>query len=240
MGAFAVNEGLTDIHQHVWSASVALTDIEGMIRFSPRMSDAEVREVLDGVPVVPTRGIQHTMAKAYSHLDPLAIFHEHIFEPPTTEAQRDAIARAWKSLVLARPGPFLRTRWQWFAELLQLDRDEERGESIWVGISGDGPELWRDDPPSWQLPLRVLALRIGTSWLVRPCLYLYIILALAPFWIRSRDPVLVAMALSTFTCMATLFLATPAATFRYLVWLVVVAYVLTVALVARRAADVSR
>lgn len=243
VGATLANLALTDTHQHAWNGSVAIADIMGTVRYAPPISDDDARAIFEGTELIPTQDIQATIAKAYSARSAqYAAYNHHIFPGfPSSEPQRDAIARAWKTLVTRYPLAYLRDRLDSTREILELNHRPPK--QVWARISGDEPLIWNnepapwvDDPADWQLPLRDAAVATGKTWLFRPYVYLYILVLLAPLWLRrrDRDPIIAALAISAIGSECSLFFLAPTPDFRYSVWLVVVTIIAVIALVRRR------
>ncbi len=237
--AQAVNNRLTSEQMYPWHGSVALFDIVGTLRYSPPLTDREVLEVLEGTPLIPTEDLQDKALTAYSPVEGhFKVINDGFFRPPATEAERTALTRAWKSLVLEHPIAYLRHRWHAFRELLALSNRAELG--VWIGVDGVGADLVRDEPSKLQNRLRGWATWFGSSWLMRPYLYLLIIVALLPFCLRERERLATALAASALVSEAALFFACPTPDFRYSLWLVPCAFLITVILIATRFRQGSR
>ncbi|MBS1120757.1 MAG: hypothetical protein H6Q90_2985 [Deltaproteobacteria bacterium] len=235
-----VNVALTTNDQHVWHGSIALIDIVGTLRYAEPMSDAELRPILEGTPVVPKDGFQAAAKAVYR---PEFMFDtmwatNKFFDAPSTDAQRAAVTRAWKSIVLEHKGAYLRYRADVMRKVLQLSR-KPVPSSIYVWFTdiqdpvGSAGRLQHNASRSaFQIPLQTLMLKLGTSWLYRPYLYLFILLALAPLWIRNRETL--AIALMGISSEAALFVLTSTPDFRYSLPLVISAMLVVMILIARR------
>ena len=230
--AFGVNAWLTDEQTHPWHASLAMFDIVGTLRFAPAMTDDEVRAALDGT--VFDHG-DHLQDKARAAYDP----HAGVFKTmrvgflaqPTDDAQRAAMARAWRTLVLGHPGAYFRHRARAFRELLALRGDGVR-EAIYVGYDDTSPFVHA--PSTAQAALQAAALACGTSWLMRPFVYLVVLLCLVPFVVRARDRLVVSFVASSLLSEAALFFLAPTPDFRYSIWLVFSTIVVAVMVFAQR------
>jgi hypothetical protein len=228
----AANVALTDIHSHPWPDVGETFDIAGMLACGPEMSDDEARELLAGTPFTPTSGIQAAIAQAYdAERGVITLWGAHVLDQVANDAQRDAVDRAWWTLVRAHPGAYLEHRARVFGEQLQLGVKER--SNVWVGIDGVGKDLYRDHPPYTQRVLRRWQRWVVPDWLYWPWLYLVATLVLLPVAARRGDIVAVALGLSGVLSQLPLFILAPAASYRYAVWLVVVTLFCAIALVRR-------
>ena len=154
VGSGQLNELLTDEHQYPWHSSLALFDLAGMIRDAGPQSDAEIQGELDGTPLVIHQDLFAKITAAYDPRTWWYLSHgdNRIWDPPTTDAQRDAIARAWRGLVLDHPGAYFRHRRRVFYNVLGLKKeDRELWSSVYHKIAEDPlrlPGLHHDASPS--------------------------------------------------------------------------------------------
>jgi hypothetical protein len=211
-----------------------LFDIVGTLTFSEPMSDVEVEQLLDGIVHDSSTNLQ---ARAIDAYDPFSgvyrILDKHFLEPPKTESQRQAVARAWKTLVLQHPKAYLYHRWSAFREILQLP--ERDTPWIWVGFSQyeSGP-AFDYKPGPFQSKLQRWEFRIGMSWLMYPYVYLYLLLGLFLLTIKFRDRLNIALAASGIISEITLFLIAPTPDLRYSIWLIICTPLVIVLLFAKR------
>jgi hypothetical protein len=238
--ASLVSAALTDVESHPWHETLALFDLTGTLRFAPPLSDAELRPILDGVPVVVSRDLQAKAIEVYSPIDAhFKVIDGGFLATPATPDQRAAVARAWQSLVRGYPGAYLWHRTLAFRELLRLS---DRPPELLV-------QTFRNDASPLQLPAlagaqrfeRRLAHRLLPTLLFRPWIYVALLLVLSPLWIRDRT--MLGLAASGLTSEAALFFASPTPDFRYSLWLVVTALLVTpmaIAASARRRRDLRR
>jgi hypothetical protein len=197
-----VNAWLTDEPQYPWHSSLALFDLAGTIRDAGRASDAEIRDELDGVPLAIHDDLYAKIDAAYDPRSWWFLSHgdHRIFDPPATEAQRDAIARAWRRLVLDHPGAYLAHRWRVFEHLLG---DRQLWASVYHLLSEDPswlPGLHHDAAPSriqgW---LYAWLDRHQNSFVFRPYVYFWgslLALALCAAGRRGYELALLASGLS--------------------------------------------
>ncbi len=252
------NNRLTADGQHVelWHDSLALFDLTGTLRYAPDLVDDELRRELAGTPLLSTTDIQVRARASYpaesvieerrmkfgsgAYVPALWITTDHVFSVPTIDAQRAAIARAWRSMVLAHPTAYLEHRWHVFRERVHLGDDEiPSGAYIWFNDILDpmvsAGKLGHNAAPSGiQLGLRKAMLWLGSTWLFRP--WIYLALSLVFVGLCRRDRTLLALVLSGIANEAALFVLAPTIDYRYSVWLVIATVVVTLALIATRAA----
>jgi hypothetical protein len=241
--ASLVSAALTDVETHPWHETLALFDIAGTLRFAPPLSDAELRPILDGVPVVVSRDLQAKAIEVYSPRDAhFKVTDGGFLATPTTADQRAAVARAWQTLVRGHPGAYLWHRTLAFRELLRLG---DRPPELLI-------QTFRGDANPQQLPVlgglqhfeHWLAHQVQLTWLFRPYIYLAVLLVLSPLWVR--DSTMLGVAASGLVSEAALFVASPTPDFRYSLWLVVTALLVTpmsiaaIAAIARRRRDLRR
>jgi hypothetical protein len=234
---------------HMWNESIALCDLTGTLRYAPDIPDSE----LAGLPVKITSGIQAATRRDFPTTD--LTEHEvltfgtgtyapalwntthHVFRPAESEQERDAVTSAWRRIVLGHPVAFLEYRAHMFRELVHFgDSDIPSGAYVWftdvLDLSGSARATGHTATPSRaQRHLFDAMSWLGTSFLFRPWIYLAILLALAPLWLRRRD--LAALGLSGLANEAVLFLIAPTVDYRYSIWLVVVTAVTVARLVSR-------
>lgn len=122
--AYETNELLTDETEYIWYWSSAYQDIAGTLQYMPDLDDATLEQLLDGVPLLEHENLH---AKLKSIYNPTHYFHlmrdqGRLFRPAETQAERDAIAAAWKRIVLGNPSAYLRYRVDNFRYLLNVDR----------------------------------------------------------------------------------------------------------------------
>jgi hypothetical protein len=219
-GAMLANRALTDEQTHPWESSIALFDITGVLHYAEPLTDDEIRATLAGTAYDARPDIQAHATTAY---DPdagwLAVWNGHFLEQPQTAEQRDAITRAWTDLVLGHPAAYLHHRWAEFREVIHIR--EHHHESIWVGFDAS-TEI--ENHPGW-LAFRLQSFErdVGQSWMMRPILYLMIILAMLVLAIKRRDRLCLALGLSAILSELALFFLAPTPDFRYSIWVLICA-----------------
>jgi hypothetical protein len=226
------NRLVVDTPMHVWHGSLAMFDIVGTLRYSRPISDDEAAEVLRGTPLLVSRDYQRSARRAY---DPNAgVFRivTMFMKQPTTADERDAIARAWSSLVAAHPRAYLKHRWQVFRRVLGLQDDASPW--VWTGIDAVGRDLVRYAPIDAQAWLTTEANDFATSWLMRVYVYLLLTLGVGAIAIAMRDRVSIAIAASAVASELALFGLAPTEDFRYSLWLVIAALLISFRVFATR------
>nr|HEX4314675.1 hypothetical protein [Kofleriaceae bacterium] len=228
-----VNVALTDEHKHPWTDAGQIWDVVGMVADAPPMSDDDARELLAGTPFKVTANIQQRIADAYDpHLGLYHTWDQGVLDQLATDDQRDAVDRAWWTLLREHPGAYVEHRANAFAELLQLGTPSRT--SIWVGYDPIGRDLHRDRGSAFQKSLRRWQVWFGSSWLYRPWLYLAasLVLVVVVVVVCKRDRLMIALAASAVMSELPLFVIAPSSDFRYSVWLVAMTMVLAIAVAA--------
>ena len=220
--AFGVNRALTETNRYAWHGSIALLDICGTIRWSGKLTDAELRERLAGVPGVPSEDMWRKFRKKYGN----AWFwmqygDDRVFDSPTTEDERDAVARAWRNLVIAHPFAYLKHRWVIFRDVIGLPPADPQG-AVWDGFV-EAPEQMafikhQASHSSIQGAWVKLLYKFNTALWVRPWAYMLIALALLPLARRNR-PALVLLLSGLFNELS-LYIVAPSIDYRYSHWMI--------------------
>lgn len=229
----AVNAALVVEPAHLWSDSLALLDLTGTIAESPPLADADLRTALAGTPLRTHDAIQATArmpADVAAMPDRLSFGTGTVvpalwattftlFAPPNDDAERTAIARAWRTIVFGRPTAYLAYRWRVFRELIHLgdgsipsavyasftDSLDRAGSAARIGHNAVSSHLQR------QLH-RFMGL-FAESWLFRPWIYIALSLVLLP--LARRDRLAIALLLAGLAGEAALFVLAPTVDFRY-------------------------
>lgn len=236
MTAFGLNRMLTRHHVSVWD-NVALADIAGVLNYSRDRSDAELRETLRGTPLPDDTNIQAHARRLFSPRSAMALIYSDkpLFALPGP-SNHEAIARAWRELVLGDWRAYLDYRIAGFRELLGLSR-EELWLPVWYLFLGY-PELRKlvhhNAAQSGFQALVVPALgwvANGTP-LFRP--YLYAVLAIALLLVCARDRVTIGLLISGLLYELSYFPAANTVDFRYSHWMIACTTLATVVLFLRR------
>ena len=226
VAAFGTNRVLAERQEHAWHSSLAIMDIVGTIRYVNSHawpSDADYERVLEGTSLVVHRDIRKWCRWWYvpqMHW-PMSHGEQRIFDPPTSDAQRDAIAKAWWRVVSAQPRAYLRHRWRVFEEVLGSSSDELMGP-VWESFVEMPSQVPLVDAPTRHssLQTRWLAANawVATTFLFRPRFYLIVALALLCL---ARSRIALAIVASGVCYEASLFFVAPSADFRYSHWMIV-------------------
>ena len=234
--ATATNHLLTRVNNHAWHCSVALADLIGVLKTSRTYSDAELLQIFDGTPLVVHEKIFIHARTFYNATTwwPADNGPNRMFDWPTNELQRDAITRAWRTLVLDNPLAYFYHRLRVFREVLGLTY-KPVFDPVWT-VHMDQTQ----QPDQSALPSTVQrALVAVVSWfaratpLVRPYIYFYLAFILLPLARRHRD--VIALLASGIVYEFTMFPFAPSPDFRYSHWMIVCTVISIVILVRRRA-----
>ena len=238
-----VSSALTDYPRFIWHQSLALLDIVGTIRYADDMPDAQLQRDLADTPLIATTNLQARARMTYhpesSPTEQLWDATDKFFERPDTAAERAAVSRAWRTIVFGHPAAYVKYRAVVFSQLTQFD-GTPTGSPIyfWFGDIQDLDRSARDidhdaGPSGIQKLLHPVMYWLGDTWLFRVSLYVVLALLLLP-WCR-RDRLVFALLVSGLMGELFLFIIAPTVDVRYSFWLVLVAILSSVLVVARRA-----
>jgi hypothetical protein len=175
------------------------------------------------VPGAPTSSIQQRIHDHYSSRwwFGLVTGPERVLAEPATAAERDAVARAWGSLVAAYPLIYLRHRWAAWREVLGASRWRPTG-AVWDGFLENDSQIAMTShlaSHAWLQAAWVGALRdIEDTLLFRPWAYLLVALALLPLCRGQR--IALATLASGIGYELSLYIAAPSADYRYSHWMI--------------------
>ena len=113
LAGMAVSRSLARVDEHPFANMIAMEDLAAVIAISGPMSDAEIRELLDGVPIFGAPGVQarlRALGAEDGDYGTITFGDQHVFEQVTTEAQATAMVRAWQRTIAAHPGAYLAHR----------------------------------------------------------------------------------------------------------------------------------
>ncbi|MEO6771881.1 MAG: hypothetical protein ABI467_02535 [Kofleriaceae bacterium] len=187
------NKQMTDQRTYSWYTAVASHDIAGVLKYSRRYSDAELEQLLEGTPLVVHAHIQWAVRSRYSPISWWSLLNGdgRIFNWPDTEAQRAAMARAWKQLTRDNKYAYLVHRYHVFREVLGLFDDHPLTSPMWHGIPAPdyvGPLHIQHEQTSFQIKVGDALMWIATeTYLFRPHVYFFLALLLLPLAWRNRD-----------------------------------------------------
>lgn len=245
LAATGANAVLVDQPMHFWHSSLAVADIAGVVAYEDDLTDDQLRSELAGTGLLADHDIRARMREVYATKDmmKLVVGDRRLWNlpidgtVPAPRAQRDAIERAWKSLVFGHPAAYLHHRWRTFLDV--------------IGVTYSPASAVPRRVMHWKVFLEKLGLsthshRYQNAWTrlmtkVRrntPLFeqWIYIVLALvllAAFGWRHRD--IAALLASGLLAEASLFFLAPSPDYRYSHWTIVVTCLAVIMLVARRA-----
>jgi hypothetical protein len=233
--AFGATRALTV--RHVLLTSDAY-DIVAVIANGPAYTDEQLREILRDTPLVVTTDIQAKARAIYTPRNPFWYYQgpERMFDPPWTDVQRAALARARWQLIRDHWDIYLLYRWQVFRELVG---DTPRG--LWAPVWNAFLERLDQAPVISHLAsLSPLQAELATwfGWLAdetplfHPSLYLWLALALLVLCARDRTSIALLASGVLYELGYFPFVYTP--DYRYSHWLVVCTCCAAVLIGARR------
>jgi hypothetical protein len=243
LSAQVITGALTDKKTYIWTDSLALCDMAATLRYTPEpIPDAELHQIFDGIHVFPEHDLQEfsrAVVPGANYIENLWHTTYTMFAVPKTQAERNAVARAWRTIVFGHLGPYLRYREEVYTRVLQLrdfDADASPIYNWFVDIQGPYYSSIRADHDAasskLQDELRVDIHVVGRTPLFRIMFYVVLAVLLVPFAIRDREAI--GLLASAFTNEAALFLLAPTTDWRYSFWLIVATVVALALIVARR------
>jgi hypothetical protein len=231
--ALAADAMLVEHKTYPWQTAAAPVDIAGIIRYSHKIDEAYLRAETDGVPWAHDDKIQIRARMAYhpdSNILTLIDGPRALFKYPTTDAERDAIAAAWKRLVVEHPFAFLRHRVAVFRALLT------QYAGVWSGfVNAD----WAVD----DLGYKTTHSAIQQAWVSEmekvadtPLFsgWVYFIAAILFIPLCWRDRISAILVASALLYELGLLLVTPALDYRYVHWMVVATIIVAIRLFVLR------
>jgi hypothetical protein len=117
MGA---NRALVDVVSEREDIALAVADMIGTLDHAPPASDAEIRSLIGDAPLATTLDIQGRAHDIYGDPATYMVGGTRLFDPPATEAERDAMFAARRAIVRAWPRAYLAHRWRQFRGVLGL------------------------------------------------------------------------------------------------------------------------
>ena len=214
-------------------------DVVGVIGYTHDRTDADLKEVLRGVPLAIDHGLQTQarMLVAMQHGWLVMVGNDPFFTPPRTASDWDALTRAWKELVLGDPVAYLEFHADQFARLLHLT-DEDLPGAVWNRFLEADEQLGSVDHDasfSWyqeKLGIGILYPLDRHTPLFKPYSYVIIALLLLVFLCRTALPF--ALFLSGFLYELSFFPVGVEPEFRYSHWMVTSIVIGTVVLFLQR------
>jgi hypothetical protein len=219
-----VSWALARVDEHPFANMIAMSDLAAVITISEPMSDAEVRALVDGVPLVGAPGIQarlRALGAEDSDYVALALGDQRVFDLVTTDAQSSAIVRAWRRAIAEHPRTYLAHRARLLLNVLGFTRtrslpyvtplSEDRRV---VGYAGEA----RSYSSAQRAVARVLR-RISRNIIFWPMLY--VVLGIGLLVILWRDPVQRGLLIGALGYELALFFLSPGGQeYRYSHWMI--------------------
>jgi hypothetical protein len=191
--AYEANDLMTTKPEYLWYWSYAYEDIAGTMGNMHAMDDATMDQLLAGLPLLYHDHLYDRFKAIYN---PASHYHlmrgpNRLLDIPANEAERDAVAAAWKHVVLGNPGAYLRYRVDNYRQLLAIDRPPTFSNVyVWFNVIA-APEVVTEldhDAAASRIQLRLIE---GSIWIsLTPVYFTFIYfglcIALLPFTIRRR------------------------------------------------------
>ena len=247
--AFRVNDAMTDQEMHLWHSSLALYDIAGTLKYvDGTIPDAELAPVLAGTGLRIDHDLHATIRAKYSmrNFYGLVVPPKNLWDVPirgyvpAPPAQREAIARAWGTIVGGHKGAYLAHRFRIFREALALQR---RTEAYWAVLERGYPypavaeeQGIATDSSGFQDTMTSVFTWI---WHATPIFepWIYFVLALVLLVAARKHRDLLALLLSGIGIELTLLPLASSPDYRYSHWLVICVTISVIVLVARSLHD---
>jgi hypothetical protein len=223
--AYETNELLTTKREFLWYWSFAYEDIAGTMGNMPAMDDPTMERMLEGLPLLYHDHIYDRFKAIYNPASHYHLMRDpgRLLEIPRDQAERDAIAAAWKRFVLGNPVAYLHYRYDNFRQLMLIDRPPSFSNVyVWFNVIAAPEvivELQHDASPS-----RIQSELIeGSKWIsLTPLYYTFVYFALTFFllpFVRRRLEV--SLLLSAIGYELQWFFLAATADVRYSQWMVI-------------------
>ena len=226
IASFGINAAITDEHENIWYWSSAYQDIAGTLEYMPDLDDATLTQMLEGTPLIVKEHVHERFRAIYNpgHYFQLMRGPNRLFEIPANEAQRAAVAAAWKRIVLEHPAEYLKYRVDNFRLLVQLDRPEKFSNVyVWFTVIGAPEtiaELKHDAAPS-KLQKRLIPASMAVSLSPLYFIFLYALLCLVLLPFALRNTLAMGLLLSAIGYEAAWFFLAQTTDYRYSQWMII-------------------
>ncbi len=233
--ALGLSHVVVDDRSYRNEVAFAMSDIVGTLRYAGTLDDATIERCLPGVRFA-TADIQQRARAIHGRTRQYAATDQRLFEPPTTDAEREALFAGRRALVRLAPKAYLKARWGMFVRTIGW-----RTPSNWSPAYTAFYETFRDAKGMYHaarhsllqgLLLAPFTALSGTP-LFRPYLYLALALLLLPFAIVRRQRAAIVFLASALGYELGVFVLANRTDYRDAHWLMV-ATVLGLALVVTR------
>ncbi|MDQ3365636.1 MAG: hypothetical protein M3680_09420 [Myxococcota bacterium] len=226
---------LVDERAYGWHEGLLGMDLVGTLRRARVAEPAALDGALAGVATLQrAAGHDRIVEGGRDALDGWPLFHgpAPVFTPITSDDAAAALAVAWGRAIVAHPDAYLRHRWLMTRQLLGLS-------GRWAPVYDDfaSPDLLasishRATASDWQTGMRAIVRATARTPLFRP--WLYVLLALALWFLTRPWPVVRALVVSGLSYELALFVLAPRPEYRYSHWLVTTTCLALVAFVVDR------
>lgn len=228
----AANKLIADETEDV-AASLLMTDIVGVIKFTPSYTNEQIHADTVGVPWKVDELRNHIRQRYRPYLTWLDLTIDVLWYPKTPETSA-AVSSAWRRLVLKHPISYLQHRVRVF--LCELRATHREQFYLWPHFS-DSPKrtetLSIHSKHSWLQTAWMEFLNIFFNTPVYWA-WVYFLAGIALVWLCRRDRLGLAVVSSGVLCEAFLFLVAPAIDFRYSHWMITCTIVAAVYYIAAR------
>jgi hypothetical protein len=242
--AYAANELLTDEREYLWHWAYAYEDIAGTLEHVPDLDDATLGKLLEGVPLAQHENLHRRFHELYNPASHYHLMRDkgRIFSIPQSPAERDAVAAAWKKIVLGNPAAYLAYRVDNFRLLLAIDRPPSFSNVyVWFNVIAAPEvisELGHDAAPGRiQAKLIEASIWISLTPLYFTFIYFGLCLLLVPL---VRERLELALILSAIGYELQWFFLAATADTRYSQWMAICTLTTAVLVTARLRAGRSR
>ena len=126
-------------------------DIVGVLAYTHHRTDDDLRQVLRGIPLAISDSFQPQaeLLVAMNHGWLVMVGPDPFFRPPVTDADWDALNRAWKELVFGDPAAYFEFHGYQFARLLHATDDDLPGATWNRFVEADEQSTWVDHAASY-------------------------------------------------------------------------------------------
>lgn len=239
VGAYELNQGLADEHEYIWYWSGAYQDIAGTLHYADHIDEAELREQLEGVPLLEHDNLQEQFSRLYSPHGFYGLMRDRgrILRPAENQAEREAIYRAWKRIVYGHLAAFLRSRLETFSLLIQLQRPPTfTNVYVWFAVIGAPETVTELEHDAAGSRLQSILIPASMKISLTPIYYVFIYFALCflllPFAFRS--PLVAATLLSAVGYQLAWFFLAASTDYRYSQWMIICSLVALLLVIASR------
>jgi hypothetical protein len=228
--ALYVNEKAKDVNDYILYSTTMLHDLAGTICYADPLTDDEVRDILNGVKLIPVpdRDLHAKFCKEYT---PRVYFglifggvDHNIFTVAPQQLERDARKAAWERLLREHTHAYLTHRWHVMKELLGLTQHEPWEPVCQTFGANDAHLAAVGHDASHSQFQQKLGQWFMKKWtptiLYRPWFYAILSLIVLVYAAFTRRGLIAALVGSGLLYEATFFIGTAAPDWRYSHWMV--------------------